>query len=309
METIRQMEHEQTELENERKEQERIAGELSMAREIQESALPQSFPAFPDRKEFDLYAVMDPAKEVGGDFYDFFMIDDDHLALVMADVSGKGVPAALFMVISKTLIKNVTLSSGRTGPGEILSDVNDRLCEGNEDSMFVTVWLGILTVSTGQLVSACVGHEYPVFYRRDSGFTMEKDPHGPALGVMEGIRFRETQWQMNPGDLLFLYTDGVPEATDSSMELFGNERMLRALSESRNRENQQSHSDHIGQKDSPAGSRKWDYEDLQTFLTLFRRHVDDFVGEAPQFDDLTMMCFSYNGSSETSGEIPTENDL
>ena len=280
-------------------EKQRLDTELSVASEIQSNMLPSHFPAFPDRDEFDLYAVMDPAKEVGGDFYDFFLIDEDHLALVMADVSGKGVPAALFMVISKTLIKNITLSGSGAGPGGILSDVNDRLCEGNEDSMFVTVWLGILTISTGQLVSACAGHEYPVFYRRESGFSMEKDSHGPALGAMEGIRFRETHWQMNPGDLLFLYTDGVPEATDNSQELFGNERMLRGLAESWNRENQQSHSGHAERGDLQSSPRRWNYEDLQTFLTMFRRHVDDFVGEAPQFDDLTMMCFSYNGPSET----------
>ena len=280
-------------------EKQRLDTELSVASEIQSNMLPTHFPAFPDRREFDLYAVMDPAKEVGGDFYDFFMIDDDHLALVMADVSGKGVPAALFMVISKTLIKNITLSGSRSGPGDILSDVNDRLCEGNEDSMFVTVWLGILTISTGQLVSACAGHEYPVFYRRESGFRMEKDPHGPALGTMEGLSYREAYWQMNPGDLLFLYTDGVPEATDASMELFGNERMLEALAESWSLENLQSRHSNTDQNDVQTASGKWNFEDLQTFLTMFRRHVDDFVGEAPQFDDLTMMCFSYNGSSET----------
>jgi sigma-B regulation protein RsbU (phosphoserine phosphatase) len=148
-------------------EKQRLDTELSVASEIQSNMLPSHFPAFPDRDEFDLYAVMDPAKEVGGDFYDFFLIDEDHLALVMADVSGKGVPAALFMVISKTLIKNITLSGSGAGPGGILSDVNDRLCEGNEDSMFVTVWLGILTISTGQLVSACAGHEYPVLPQRE----------------------------------------------------------------------------------------------------------------------------------------------
>ena len=280
-------------------EKERARTELNIAAQIQNDMLPQTFPPFPCRREFDLYASMDPAREVGGDFYDFFMIDDDHLALVMADVSGKGVPAALFMVISKTLIKNITLSGSRSGPGDILSDVNDRLCEGNEDSMFVTVWLGILTISTGQLVSACAGHEYPVFYRRESGFGMEKDPHGPALGTMEGLRYREAYWQMNPGDLLFLYTDGVPEATDASMELFGNERMLEALAESWSLENLQSRHSNTDQNDVQTASGKWNFEDLQTFLTMFRRHVDDFVGEAPQFDDLTMMCFSYNGSSET----------
>ncbi len=346
-------------------EKQRLDTELSVAADIQINMLPNHFPAFPEREEFDLYAVMDPAKEVGGDFYDFFLIDDDHLALVMADVSGKGVPAALFMVISKTLIKNVTLSDGCSGPGEILSDVNDRLCEGNEDSMFVTVWLGILTISTGQLVSASAGHEYPVFYRRESGFRMEKDPHGPALGAMEGMRFREMQWQMNPGDLLFLYTDGVPEATDASMELFGNERMLQALAESWDRKNLQRRSgnadiegavilegpdiegigiegtgiegtgiegtgiestgtegigtkgndtegtgtrvkniDDRGAEGNTTSLRKWNFEDLQVFLALFREHVDDFVGEAPQFDDLTMLCFSYNGASEVSEQQP-----
>ena len=281
-------------------EKQRLDTELSVASEIQTNMLPNRFPAFPERREFDLYAVMDPAKEVGGDFYDFFLIDDDHLALVMADVSGKGVPAALFMVISKTLIKNFTLSGSRSGPGEILCDVNDRLCEGNEDSMFVTVWLGILTISTGHLVSACAGHEYPVFYRRESGFKMEKDPHGPALGAMEGMRYREADWQMNPGDLLFLYTDGVPEATDTSMELFGNERMLRALTESWNRENLQGPSGDAGQEDDRTASRRGDFEDLRDFLTQFRERVDDFVGQAPQFDDLTMMCFSYHGASEAA---------
>ncbi|MBP3875108.1 MAG: SpoIIE family protein phosphatase [Lachnospiraceae bacterium] len=276
-------------------EKQRLDTELSVASEIQVNMLPNHFPAFPDRREFDLYAVMDPAKEVGGDFYDFFLIDDDHLALVMADVSGKGVPAALFMVISKTLIKNITLSGSKSGPGEILSDVNDRLCEGNEDSMFVTVWLGILTISTGQLVSACAGHEYPVFYRRGDGFKMEKEAHGLALGAMEGVRFREAHWQMNPGDLLFLYTDGVPEATDASMTLFGNDRMLQALSESLEEEMLQS-------PQAGSAGRGWDYDELHSFLTLVRRHVDEFVGEAPQFDDLTMMCFSYKGTPETEEE-------
>ena len=258
--------------------EERIAGELNAATQIQADMLPRIFPPFPDRKEFDLFASMNPAKEVGGDFYDYFMVDDDHLALVMADVSGKGVPAALFMVISKTLLKNVTLSGQYEGPAEILSEVNMRLCEGNEDSMFVTVWLGILTISTGHLVSACAGHEYPVFYREETGFVLEKDRHGTSLGAIEGARYRETEWQMNPGDLLFLYTDGVPEATDSRDQLFGNDRMLAALNESRR-----------------SGT------DLRGLLAGVRRHVDDFVGEAPQFDDLTMLCFEYRGQKRRHG--------
>ncbi len=259
-------------------EKQRMFTELSVASEIQANMLPKHFPAFPDRKEFDLYAVMDPAKEVGGDFYDFFLIDDDHLALVMADVSGKGVPAALFMVISKTMIKNAVLSEKYSGPGEILSEVNNQLCEGNEDNMFVTVWLGILTISTGHLVSACAGHEYPVFYRKDEGFVMERDPHGLSLGAMEESRYIEVEWQMNPGDLLFLYTDGVPEATNSQEELFGNDRMMSALAYS------------------------WDGGKLDDLLKDVRRQVDEYVGDAPQFDDLTMMCIEYFGENPNEEE-------
>ena len=264
-------------------EKQRLDTELSVAADIQLNMLPTHFPAFPDRQEFDLYAVMDPAKEVGGDFYDFFLLDEDHLALVMADVSGKGVPASLFMVISKTIIKNVTLSGRYDNPAEILQDVNDRLCEGNEDDMFVTVWLGILTISTGQLVSACAGHEYPVFYRRDSGFVLEHDPHGLAMGVLESSRYRNVTWQMSPGDLLFLYTDGVPEANNSKQELFGEERMMKALGKSME----------AARKGSASGE-----PDLQLLLRSLRAQIDDFAGETPQFDDLTMMCLEYKGKEQ-----------
>ena len=258
----------------------RLETELSVASQIQENMLPTHFPPFPDRNEFNLYAVMDPAREVGGDFYDFFLIDDDHLAVVVADVSGKGVPAALFMVISKTLIKNVTLSGVYTSPAEILKDVNNRLCEGNEDNMFVTAWLGILTISDGSLLSACAGHEYPVFYRKNEGFILEKDPHGLAMGGMEGVRYKDAVWKMHPGDLLFLYTDGVPEANNSAHELFGNERMLTSLDRSLRE---------LG------GDQKTDDMDLYLFLRAVREQIDDFVGETPQFDDLTMLCLEYRG--------------
>ena len=261
-------------------EKQRLETELSVAAQIQENMLPSHFPAFPDRNEFDLYAVMDPAREVGGDFYDFFLIDDDHLAMVVADVSGKGVPAALFMVISKTLIKNVTLSGIYASPAEILADVNNRLCEGNEDNMFVTAWLGILTISTGSMVSACAGHEYPVFYRRQEGFILEKDPHGMAMGGMEGVKYRDAEWKMDPGDLLFLYTDGVPEANNAAQELFGNERMLNSLGNSLVEITD--NCDTVGM-------------DLYQFLRVVREKIDDFVGETPQFDDLTMLCLEYRG--------------
>lgn len=258
-------------------EKQRLDTELAVGADIQKNMLPNHFPAFPGRKEFDLYAVMDPAREVGGDFYDFFLIDQDHLAVVMADVSGKGVPAALFMVVSKTLIKNATLSGMYSGPAQILSGVNDLLCEGNDDDMFVTVWLGILTVSTGSLVSACAGHEYPVFYRKESGFVMEKDPHGMPMGGMTGLRYEEANWKLNPGDMLFLYTDGVPEANNSKEELFGNERMLAALSYSMSRNEE-------------TGKVR-----LQPFLKTVRSQIDEFAGDTPQFDDLTMLCLQYEG--------------
>ncbi|MBQ4435947.1 MAG: SpoIIE family protein phosphatase [Clostridia bacterium] len=267
-------------------EKQRLDTELSVAADIQLDMLPTRFPAFPDRNEFDLYAVMDPAKEVGGDFYDFFLIDDDHLGLVIADVSGKGVPASLFMVISKTLIKNVAISGRYDSPADILKDVNDRLCEGNEENMFVTAWLGILTISTGELVSASAGHEYPVFYRKNSGFELGRDLHGMAMGAMEGMKYRNTHWHLDPGDMLFVYTDGVPEANNSSEELFGVERMLEALEKSKQ------------ESGSSAGKKT----DLKLFLNTLRGHIDEFVGNTPQFDDLTMMCVEYHRSAKAENE-------
>ena len=262
-------------------EKQRLDTELSVAADIQLNMLPTHFPAFPERKDFDLYAVMDPAKEVGGDFYDCYMIDDDHLALTIADVSGKGVPAALFMMMSKILIKNVTLAGIYSKPSEILHDVNSRLFDGNEDSMFVTAWLGILTLSTGEMVSSCAGHEYPVFYRKGKGFMLERDPHGLAMGAMEGTKYRDAYWHLDPGDMLFLYTDGVPEANNDRAELFGTERMMTAL------ENSMRAADESGIPEET---------DLQLFLRNVREQIDDFAGETPQFDDLTMLCMEYRGS-------------
>ena len=288
-------------------EKQRLDTELSVAADIQSNMLPTHFPAFPDREEFDLYAVMDPAKEVGGDFYDFFLIDDDHLALVIADVSGKGVPASLFMVISKTLIKNVTLSGLHKTPADILVDVNNRLCEGNEDNMFVTAWLGILTISTGDLVSACAGHEYPVFYRKGGGFALERDPHGLAMGCMEDTVYRNAAWHMNPGDLLFLYTDGVPEANNSGQELFGTKRMMAALARSMKAaaggagaavgaEAKAGGGSAAAGAGGPANAAG--RTDLQLFLRTLRAQIDEFAGETPQFDDLTMLCVEYRGQRD-----------
>lgn len=243
-------------------EKERIGAELSVATHIQSSMLPCIFPAFPDREEFDIYATMTPAKEVGGDFYDFFLVDSDHLAMVMADVSGKGVPAALFMVITKILIKNIT----QTGlcPKEVLEKANNQLCENNEAEMFVTVWLGILEISTGKIVCANAGHEYPVLKRAEGAYELIKDKHGFVLAGMENSRYREYELLLSAGDRLFLYTDGVAEATNAEDELYGTDRMVQALNR---------------YGDASCGE----------LLHSMKKEIDEFVGEAPQFDDITML--------------------
>ena len=252
-------------------EKERIGAELNVATQIQADMLPRIFPAFPDRKEFDIYASMNPAKEVGGDFYDFFLIDDDHLGLVMADVSGKGVPAALFMVIAKTLIKNRALLG--ESPAEILNNVNRQLCEGNEAELFVTVWLAVIELSTGRGLAANAGHEHPIIRRADGKFEPIIYRHSPAVATMEEIRFREHPFELHPGDSLFVYTDGVPEATNAANELFGIERTLTSLN-----------------RDPGAAPEK--------LLRTVREDIDTFVGDAPQFDDITMMGLYYSGPAD-----------
>ncbi|MBQ3789718.1 MAG: SpoIIE family protein phosphatase [Lachnospiraceae bacterium] len=249
-------------------EKERIGAELNVATQIQADMLPSIFPAFPERTEFDIFATMDPAKEVGGDFYDFFLVDDDHLAMVMADVSGKGVPAALFMVIAKTLIKNRALLG--ESPAQVLSEVNNQLCEGNEAELFVTVWLAIVEISTGKGVAANAGHEHPTLRRKDGKYELIVYPHSPAVATMEDLPFKEHEFELHPGDSIYVYTDGVAEATDSEQELYGTDRMLEALN-----------------KDPNAKP-----EDL---LRNVRESIDVFVGDAPQFDDITMLGFTYYG--------------
>ena len=249
-------------------EKERIGTELHMAKQIQEGMLPSIFPAFPDRPEFELYATMDPAKEVGGDFYDFFLIDDDHLGLVMADVSGKGVPGALFMMASKIILHSSAIQGG--SPEEILSLANQTICANNPMEMFVTVWLGILELSTGKLTAANAGHEYPIIKRANGSFELFKDKHGFVIGAIDGVCYRDYELELRPGDKLFLYTDGVPEATDEDKRMFGTERMLTALNKFQGR--------------AP-----------DEILMSMRRTVDSFVGDAEQFDDLTMLCLEYKG--------------
>ena len=249
-------------------ERERISNELSLATRIQGDMLPNIFPAFPERTEFDIYATMDPAKEVGGDFYDFFLIDEDHLCMVMADVSGKGVPAALFMMASKIILANNAMAG--KSPAQILTDTNTSICSNNRQEMFVTVWLGILELSTGKLTASNAGHEYPVLKQPDGSFELLKDKHGFVLGGMDGVRYKEYELRLEPGAKLFLYTDGIPEAADAANTMFGTDRMLLAL----NRE--------------PDAAP-------QQILRNVRSAVNSFVNEAEPFDDLTMLCIEYRG--------------
>ncbi len=250
---------------------ERINTELSLATRIQADMLPNIYPAFPERPEFDIYATMTPAKEVGGDFYDFFLVDEDHLALVMADVSGKGVPAALFMMISKILIKNQVMNG--KSPAQALAAVNAQIYPSNKEEMFVTVWLGILDLNTGLLTAANAGHEYPVIKQPDGEFELVKDRHGFVIGAMDAVRYTEYELTLKEGAKLFVYTDGVPEATDSENELFGNERMINALNTCKDGE-------------------------PRAVLEKIAESVGQFVGDAPQFDDLTMLCLEYIGKGQ-----------
>ena len=250
-------------------EKERIGAELSLATKIQASMLPSTFPPFPERQEFDLYASMDPAKEVGGDFYDFFLVDQDHLALVIADVAGKGIPAALFMMVTKLLI-NTSAMSGLS-PAQVLEAVNHQICVNNPEEMFVTVWLGILELSTGKLTAANAGHEYPVLWQPGQDCALYKDPHGFVIGGMDEMKYKNYSLQLTPGAKIFVYTDGVPEANNSKEGLFTTERMLEALN-----------------RDPEATPRQ--------LLKNVRSAVDSFVGEAEQFDDLTMLCLEYRGT-------------
>lgn len=254
-------------------EKERIVAELNMASRIQASQLPRLFPPFPNRKEFTLYASMTPAKEVGGDFYDFFMIDNDHIAFVIADVSGKGVPAALMMMVARVLIKS-SLQNGKS-PEEVLESVNNQLCEDNEEGFFVTVWLGVLEISTGKGLAVNAGHEHPVLRRAGGNYELVVYRHSMPIATLSGIRFKQHEFHLNPGDSFFVYTDGVAEATNGENELFGTERMLDALN-----------------REPDAQPEK--------ILANVMHDINSFVDGAEQFDDITMLCFRYLGSPDSS---------
>ena len=248
-------------------EKERIGTELSLAANIQTDMLPNVFPAFPQIQEFDIYASMDPAKEVGGDFYDFFLIDNEHVALIVADVAGKGVPAALFMMMTKIMINTYVMMG--IPPKEVLERVNNSVCKNNKNDMFVTVWLGILTYSTGHIVASNAGHECPAIKRADGKFEIMEDPHNLVIGAMEGIPYGEYEFTLGKGDSLFVYSDGVPDAINSLEEQFQRERMLEVLN--------------INKDASP-----------ETLINNMKTEIDKFVGEAEQFDDITMLAIRIN---------------
>lgn len=252
-------------------EKERVNTELSVATRIQANMLPSIFPAFPERKELDIYATMNPAKEVGGDFYDFFMVDKRHLAIVMADVSGKGVPAALFMVIGKTLIKDHTQPGKDLG--EVFSEVNELLCESNSEGLFITAFEGVLDLASGEFRFVNAGHEIPYICKRGGKFEPYKVRAGFVLAGMEGMRYKCGEMRLDIGDKIFQYTDGVTEATDKDNRLYGTERLTYVLGE---------HS-----RLSPA-----------ELLPKIKEDIDNFVGEAPQFDDITMLCLEYKSRME-----------
>lgn len=254
---------------------EKILVELNLAQKIQKDMLPNVFPPFPERTDFDVYASMDPAKEVGGDFYDFFLVDDTHVAIEMADVSGKGIPAALFMMVVKSMLQNEMLE-GRS-PGEALTNINDRICQSEHEGLFITVWLGLLDLNTGILVASNAGHEYPAISQAGGKFEILHDKHCFVIGGLGGIKYKEYEIALEPGSKVFLYTDGVTEATDADNNMFGMDRMVEALN-------------------SEVG------KDVADTLKVVTKSVDAFVGDAEQFDDMTMLCVEYKGQMKKNAD-------
>ena len=241
----------------------RIDKELEYAKQIQLSALPTNFP---EGEEYTIFAQMIAAKEVGGDFYDFYKLNDDTVAFLAADVSGKGIPAAMFMMTAKTIIKD--LAESGMPVNEIFTKANEKLCENNESGMFVTAWMGVLDIPSGKLQFANAGHNPPLLKRANGGFEYLKTRAGFVLAGMEGIRYRVGELTLSPGDRLFLYTDGVPEATNTDNKLYGEERLLNFANENLTM-------------------------DATELLPALKKNIDEFVGEAPQFDDITMLLFDY----------------
>ncbi|MBO5907667.1 MAG: SpoIIE family protein phosphatase [Clostridia bacterium] len=253
----------------------RIDKELEYAKQIQLSALPTNFPS---DEQFEIYAQMIAAKEVGGDFYDFYKLSDTTVAFLAADVSGKGIPAAMFMMTAKTIIKD--LAEGGMAVNDIFTRANEKLCENNESGMFVTAWMGILDLTTGTMQFANAGHNPPLVKRANGSFEYLRTRAGFVLAGMEGVRYRVGELTLSPGDRLFLYTDGVPEATDKDNQLYGEDRLINFM------------------------NRNADLN-ATALLPSLKADIDSFVGEAPQFDDITMLMFDYNPKNKKGGELMT----
>lgn len=254
----------------------RIDAELAFAKAIQHSALPSVFPPYPNRKEFDIWATMDTAKEVGGDFYDFYFVNEDTLAFLIADVSGKGIPAAMFMMNAKAVLKSYAESGLEVNKTFTLA--NEKLCEGNEAGMFVTAWMGFLNTKTGEVTFANAGHNPPLVRHADGSFEYLKVRAGFVLAGMEGVKYRKNELQLAANDVIYLYTDGVTEATNINDELYGENRLLSLLN---------------AHKDAT----------MEELCKLVKDDVFAFTGEAPQFDDITMVALKYNGTSEPTEEV------
>ncbi|MCO4769826.1 MAG: SpoIIE family protein phosphatase [Deltaproteobacteria bacterium] len=257
-------------LRREKSAKQRMESELNIGRDIQMNLLPLVFPPFPERNEFDLYARLRPAREVGGDFYDFFLIDQDHLCFVVGDVSGKGVPAALFAAVTKTLIKS--RGSIDHSPGTVVTHANEELEHGNENAMFVTLWLGILHIPSGRVVYTNGGHNPPLLRRANGELELLEEIHGPIVGAMDDLAYGDDEVELRPGDSLILFTDGVTEAMDVSGALYGDER-LEDLA-----------------REMPAIAP-------QAVVELLLDEVDRYAGEAEQADDITILALSYAGPS------------
>ncbi len=251
-------------------EKERLGAELNVATQIQAEMLPRVFPPFENHPEVELFASMEPAKEVGGDFYDFYMIDDDHFAIVVGDVSGKGVPAALFMVITKTLLKDT--AAHELDPAKIFMHVNNLLCEGNESGLFVTCWMGIITLSTGELKFANAGHTPPLILHQNKIEYLTTKPNLMLAG-MDGVPYVCHQISLDKNDRIFVYTDGVTEATNADEELYGEERLLAVMKTT-----------------TGLSSRE--------ILTAVKNDINAFVKDSPQFDDITMLEMAYKGRAD-----------
>lgn len=250
-------------------EQEKIRTELNLAANIQADMLIKYFPPFPERTDFNIFASMTPAKEVGGDFYDFFLVDHDHLALVIADVSGKGVPASLFMMRSMLMIESLTTLT--RSPSEILGTLNKMICDNNESKMFVTVWLAILDLKSGKLTAANAGHEYPIIKVPGKDFELYKDKHCFVVGGKKKAKYKDYEITLEPGSVIFVYTDGVPEAKNKEGKMFKLDATVDALNANPN-------------------------ADVETLTNNVKNSVSDFTKGAEQFDDLTMLCVEYLGS-------------